>query len=88
MNAYVLGGAQPALYGYSDQRFDWVPSLADGFPTPLLEETINGQTFWTTEVSLKEGFLWSDGSEVTAADFVFTSQTVLDLELTANWASP
>ncbi|MCH7621656.1 MAG: ABC transporter substrate-binding protein [Chloroflexi bacterium] len=86
-NAYVLGGAQPALYGYSDQRFDWVPSLAAGFPSPLLEETIGGQTFWTTEVDLKEGFLWSDGSEVTAADFVFTTQTVLDLELTASWAS-
>ena len=86
-NAYVLGGAQPALYGYSDQRFDWVPSLAAGFPTPLLEEPIGGQTFWTTEVGLKEGFLWSDGSEVTAADFIFTTQTVLDLELTASWAS-
>ena len=51
-NAYVLGGAQPALYGYSDQRFDWVPSLAAGFPSPLLEETIGGQTFWTTQVEI------------------------------------
>ena len=29
---YVLAGHSGSLYGYSDQRFDWVPSLADDFP--------------------------------------------------------
>lgn len=53
-NSYVLGGDQPALYGYSDQRFDWIPSLADGFPTPIIEETVGGNTFWTTSVDLKK----------------------------------
>jgi ABC-type transport system substrate-binding protein len=84
-NSYVLGGAQPALFSYSDQRFDWVPSLAADFPTPLQEETVGGATFWTTEVEMKQGMMWTDGNEVTAEDFVFTSQTVLDLELTGNW---
>ena len=86
-NGYVLGGGQPALFSYSDQRFDWIPSLAADFPTPLQEDTIGGQTFWTTEVTLKEGMMWTDGTEVTAEDFVFTVQTVVDLELSANWAS-
>jgi ABC-type transport system substrate-binding protein len=86
-NAYVLGGGQLSLFGYSDQRFDWIPSLATGFPSPLQEETIGGQIFWTTEVDLKQGVKWSDGNEVTAEDFVFTAQTVRDLELAGNWAS-
>ena len=86
-NSYVLGGDQPSLYGYSDQRFDWIPSLADGFPTPIIEETVGGNTFWTTEVDLKKGVKWSDGADVTADDFVFTAQTVIDLELSGNWAS-
>jgi peptide/nickel transport system substrate-binding protein len=86
-NNYVLGGGKPALFGYSDQRFDWIPSLAADFPTPLKEEAGGGQTFWTTEVDLKQGIMWSDGKEVTAEDFVFTAHTVRDLKLTVNWAS-
>jgi len=85
-NSYVLGGAQPALYTYSDQRYDWVPSLALDFPSPLKEETINDRTLWTTEVALREGVKWTDGTDVTAGDFAFTAQTVLDLQLTGNWA--
>ena len=86
-NSYVLGGSKPALYGYSAQRFDWIPSLAVDFPSPLKEETIDGQTYWTTELSIREGVMWSDGNEVTAEDFVFTSHTAADLELTGSWPS-
>ena len=32
---YVISGYATQLYGYSAQRFDWVPVAADGFPTPL-----------------------------------------------------
>ena len=85
-NGYVLGGGQASLFTYSDQRFDWVPSLAADFPTPLQEETVDGETMWTSEVTLKEGMTWTDGNPVTAEDFVFTVQTVMDLELSANWA--
>ena len=83
-NQYVLGG-KATLYSYSDQRFDWVPSLAADFPSPLLEETVAGQTYWTTEMDLKQGVQWSDGTDVTAEDFVFTAHTANDLELTGNW---
>ena len=86
-NSYVLEGDQPSLFRYSEQRFDWIPSLADGFPTPIREETIEGNTFWTAEVALKQGMRWSDGTEVTANDFVFTAHTVMDLGLSGNWPS-
>ncbi len=86
-NLYVLGGDKPSLYTYSAQRYDWVPSLAADFPTALAEETVGGQTFWTTEVALKQGMKWSDGNDVTAEDFIFTAHTVADLELSGNWPS-
>ncbi|MYC35622.1 MAG: ABC transporter substrate-binding protein [Chloroflexi bacterium] len=84
-NGYVLGGSKPVLYGYSAQRFDWIPSLAADFPSPLKEETVDGQIFWTTELELVEGVKWSDGSEVTAEDFVFTAHTATELQLTGDW---
>ena len=86
-NGYVLGGSKPVLYSYSAQRFDWIPSLAADFPSPIAEETVDGQTFWATEVELKQGVKWSDGNEVTAEDFVFTAHTVTDLRLSGNWPS-
>ena len=86
-NSYVLAGGHPSLYGYSDQRFDWIPSVADGFPTPLQEETVQGRTLWTTQVNLRQGVKWSDGRDVTADDFVFTARTAQELELTSNWVS-
>ena len=83
---YVLAGYASTLYGYSDQRFDWVPVIAADFPTDLKKETIDGTEFWTTEVPLKKGIQWSDGEELTAEDFVFTVNTVLDMELGSGWA--
>ena len=86
-NSYVLSGGKPSLYGLSDQRFDWIPSAATDFPTPVVEETAGGTTLWTTEVVLKKGMKWSDGNDVTAEDFIFTAHTVRDLELSGNWSS-
>ena len=86
-NGYVLGGSKPALYGYSAQRYDWVPSLAANFPEPLTETTQDGRNLWMTELTLKEGVKWSDGNEVTAEDFVFTAATAVELQLTGNWPS-
>ena len=84
---YVLDGVAPTLYTFSDQRFAWIPSVADGFPTPLVQEVIDDETFWTSEVKLRKGLTWSDGVEITADDFVFVVDVALDLELAANWAS-
>ena len=84
-NLYVIGGSKPSLYTYTRQSFDWVPSLASDFPSALQEETVDGQTLWTTEVPLKQGVMWSDGNEVTADDFAFTANTANELMLTGNW---
>ena len=86
-NLYVLGGTKPTLYSYSAQRFDWVPSTAADFPTALQEETVGGQTFWTTEVPLKQGVKWSDGNDVTAEDFAFTAHTAAEMQLSGSWPS-
>ena len=86
-NGYALGGSKPALYEYSAQRYDWVPSLAADFPSPLEEEVVDGETFWTTELELIEGVKWSDGNDVTAEDFVFTAHTAVEMQLTGNWPS-
>ena len=84
---YVLVGHTDSLYGYSDQRFDWIPSLAADFPTALAKETVGGVEYWTTTVPMSKGVSWSDGEELNADDFVFTVQTALDLNLASNWAS-
>ena len=69
------------LYGYSDQRFDWIPVAAEDFPTDLVKETVDGTEFWTAEVQMKKGIEWSDGEPLTIDDFVFTVNTVFDLQL-------
>ena len=84
---YVIGSYHTSLYGYSPQRFDWVPAVADGLPTALAKETVDGTEFWTTEVSIKQGVEWSDGEPLTADDFVFTVSTVRELNLGSNWSS-
>ena len=84
-NGYVLADDKPALYGYSAKRFDSIPSLAADFPSPLMEEAVEGRTLWSTEVTLKEGVSWSDGLPVTADDFVFTAHTASELQLTGSW---
>ncbi|MCY4527495.1 MAG: ABC transporter substrate-binding protein [Chloroflexi bacterium] len=86
-NQYVLTGTKPTLYSYSDQRFDWIPSLAADFPSPLIEEVVGEETLWSTEVDLKQGVKWNDGTDVTADDFVFTAHTANELQLTGNWPS-
>ncbi|MCI0439106.1 MAG: ABC transporter substrate-binding protein, partial [Chloroflexi bacterium] len=84
-SAYVLDGVATTLYTFSEQRFDWIPDLADGFPTPLKQETINDQELWTSEIKLKKGARWSDGVEITAHDFVFVVDTVMGLQLGGNF---
>ncbi len=81
-NYVVQAGYWPTLYGLSDQRFDLIPFLAADFATPVEEE---GEFFVTT-VKIKDGYLWSDGTEVTAEDLAFTAQVVTDFQLGGNWS--
>ncbi len=84
---YVMAGHSTSLYGYSDQRFDWVPVAASELPADLMKETVDGTEYWTVEVPIRQGIMWSDGEELNTDDFVFTVNTVLDLKLTSSWAS-
>ncbi|MFQ5793486.1 MAG: ABC transporter substrate-binding protein [Candidatus Bipolaricaulia bacterium] len=76
----------PSLFSLSDQRFDFIPSLAADFPTDFTRE---GDLF-TSEVTLKPGITWSDGTELTTDDVKFTYDTIQTFgpnELGGNWAS-
>lgn len=80
-NFYMLLNRYPTLYGLSDVRFDFVPVVADGFPTDLVQE---GDS-WVSTVKMKKGVKWSDGTEITSADVVFTVNTAIELQLPGNW---
>jgi ABC-type transport system substrate-binding protein len=80
-NYVVQSNYWPGLFTLSDQRFDFIPQLAMDFSTPLEQEG----DFWVSTVPLKEGMLWSDGTEITAEDVAFTAQVVQDFDFSGNW---
>ena len=82
-NSYVLGQFVHSLFTLSDQRYDFIPRLASDFGS---EPALQGG-FWVTEVPLRQGIRWSDGTEFTAEDVTFTLQTCADLDLGDNWAN-
>ena len=81
-NYVVQAQYWPTLYTLSDQRFDLIPFLAADFASPFEEEG----DFFTSTITIKDGFKWSDGTEVTADDLAFTAQVVADFELGGNWS--
>ncbi|MGD8759905.1 MAG: ABC transporter substrate-binding protein [Anaerolineales bacterium] len=79
---YVVQSAYwPTLFAQSHKRFDYIPVVAAEFGTAAEEE---GE-YWVTTIPLKQGVLWSDGTEVTAEDVVYTFQVVDDFGLSGNW---
>lgn len=80
-NYVVQANYWPTLYGLSDQRFDLIPFLAADFASDLEEEG----DFVVSTVTLKDNFMWSDGTKVTAEDLAFTAQVINDFELGGNW---
>lgn len=79
--SYVLLGQYLSLYGYSDQRLDFVPRLARELPPKPVQEG----DFWTITVEMVDNATWSDGEPIDAHDVAFTANTALDLQLTGNW---
>jgi ABC-type transport system substrate-binding protein len=77
---YATSGLAASLYTLSDQRFDFVPSLAKDVVEPVQEGDV-----WTFTVEMLQGSQWSDGEAITADDVVFTHNTCKDLALTQNW---
>ncbi len=80
-NYAVYGGFWPTAYALTDHRWDFVPSLASDMPTDLEEEG----DFWVSTVPLKPDAVWSDGTPITAEDWVWTAATVLGFDLSGNW---
>ena len=82
-NGVILQFGYPVLYVVSDQRWDWVPWVADGLAGPAVKEG----DFWVGTAKIKKGLTWSDGTPVTAADVAFTSDVVMSFALTGNWVT-
>ena len=78
---YVVGGYAGSLFTLSDQRYDFVPSLAKAIP----EIVDNGDETYTITVEMVEDATWSDGEAITADDVVFTHNACKTLQLTSNW---
>jgi len=78
---YVLGSTKCSLYSISAPANVVVPDLATEDFQPAVEEADG----WVVEVPIYEDAVWSDGEPLTAHDFVFTFETVRDLELGGNW---
>jgi ABC-type transport system substrate-binding protein len=83
-NAYVLGPTKPALYAVDPKSNELTPELALG--DGPVEPTWDGEG-WRVIVDLADDLAWSDGEPVTAADVVFTFDTVRRLALGGGWAA-
>ncbi len=81
-NAYVLGPTKPALFVLDPAENTLVPELSK-IPVPKPTRNADG---WGVRVRLRSDLLWSDGTPVTADDFVFTFDTVRKLSLGGGWS--
>jgi ABC-type transport system substrate-binding protein len=78
---YVLSGYAASMYTLSDQRFDFVPSMATDLPPDPVQEG----DVWIITVGMVDDAIWSDGEPITTNDVVFTHNACKDLKLTQNW---
>ena len=80
--SYVMSGQAVSLFTLSVPNYQLVASMA----TELVEtSTDNGDGTFSYTVPITEGFEWSDGTPITANDWVFTFNTVKNLGLAGNW---
>ena len=80
-NQYFLTPTAAGAYTVSYPGIEFVPDLADGDLQPTVQE---GDS-WVGEITLREGLVWSDGEPLTAEDFAFTWNTVVDTALQGGW---
>ena len=81
-NAYVLGPTKPALFALDPSTATLVPelsALATSRPTLSAEG-------WRVDIHLRDDLQWSDGTPITAHDFVFTFEGVRNLRLGGGWS--
>jgi ABC-type transport system substrate-binding protein len=73
-NRYVTEDTLPKLFGYTAERLDWVPRLAEDLPSPLQYD--EQERLWRSTVRVRRGVEWSDGTPVTAHDVAFTFASI------------
>lgn len=80
-NSYILGPTKPALFSLDPGSGTLTPELASAQAAPTWDAE-----GWRVRVRLSGAMHWSDGTPITASDFVFTFETVRALELGGSWA--
>ncbi len=70
----VLRNIYESLYIYSPETYKITPWLADGYPK------INKENL-TAEVTIKDGVKWSDGTDFTIDDVIFTARTCIAYDI-------
>jgi ABC-type transport system substrate-binding protein len=70
-NSYILGPTKPALYSIDQSNGSLVSELSAAEASPTWDAE-----GWRVRVPLDPDFRWSDGTPITAHDFVFTFNTV------------
>jgi ABC-type transport system substrate-binding protein len=78
---YVHGPTKPGLFQIAYPGLVVAPDVAAGLPAAAVEEG----DVWTVTQPIRDDYTWSDGSALTAADVVFTYETVRDAELGGDW---
>lgn len=81
-NYAVKGEYYPRLYRFLPLNNELTPILADGLPSPIIQD---GE-FFSSMVTLFPDLEWDDGTPLTAEDIAFTVNTSLEFELGLNWA--
>ena len=81
-SAYVLGPTKPALFALDPSTATLVPELSSLAPP---EPTWNAGG-WRVQINLRDDLQWSDGTPITAHDFVFTFESVRILDLGGGWS--
>ncbi len=83
-NSYVLNSTDhPQFWDLAYPDILFVSSMATALPQPIVQEG----DFWVQTIDIHQGVKWSDGTEVTVNDFIFTAETVRDFVLGGNWLS-
>ena len=80
-NQYLLATTSAAAYTVAMPGIEFLPDLAAGELEPATRE---GDS-WIGTITLRDDIVWSDGEPITADDFAFTWQTVIDAELQSGW---
>ena len=82
-NAYVLGNTKATLFTGVAPTWQIVPVLATGQPEQATQEGSD----WVVTQPIRQNYMWSDGTPLTANDIVFTYKTATDFQLGGNWLS-